>query len=156
VLADDALVQVVFHAQQLRSFGFGELLHWHARPFAHNRGDVVFGDFGLLVAVFLGALRLPRFLSGVEFFLKFARFVAQFGGFFVFVVIDLRLPWRYSLRPVRASVRALPWAEAHAQFNARTRFVNEVNRFVGQLAIGDVALRQFNASLSASSAILTP
>ncbi len=52
-LPDDALVQAVFHVQQLVLLGFHHLVDRDARPLGHNLGDVVYIDhFVQLVFVF--------------------------------------------------------------------------------------------------------
>ena len=45
VLADDALVQTRFHAQQLLDFAFHQAADGNARPLADDFGDVFFVDF---------------------------------------------------------------------------------------------------------------
>ena len=44
MLADDPLVQLVFHAEELGGLFLGELVHGDARPHREDLGDGLFGD----------------------------------------------------------------------------------------------------------------
>ena len=56
VLADDALVQALFHLEQLLDLAFHQPADGNARPLADDFGDVLFVDFFLQHA--LGLLQL--------------------------------------------------------------------------------------------------
>ena len=63
VLADDALVQNAFHAQQLFGLGLGEVAHGHTSGHGHHVGDVLDRDVlhglgGVLLPLLLGLFAL--------------------------------------------------------------------------------------------------
>jgi hypothetical protein len=71
-------VQFVFHSQEARGFGFGQLLTGtpvHSETIEAMSSSVTSGRFAVVVA-----FGLPRILRGGGFF-QFRRAVTQFGGF---------------------------------------------------------------------------
>ncbi len=46
LLADDPLVQLIFHAQQARGLGLGQLVHRDAGPVAQHLGDLLVVHLG--------------------------------------------------------------------------------------------------------------
>ena len=61
LLADDALVQLVLHADELLGFGLGELEDGDAGPHRDDVGDLFLADLGALAALTGGplVLKLP-------------------------------------------------------------------------------------------------
>ena len=74
VLADDALVQDLFHLQQAGGLLLGELDHRDAGPHGHHLGDVLFRDLGLALLLAGLPLGFDAFISSS--YLQFA--LAQF------------------------------------------------------------------------------
>ena len=73
ILPDDALVQALFHVQQLFRFGFHHLADRDARPLGNHLGDII--DIHHFIQLVFG---FPFVALGVEFF-----FQAQALGFLV-------------------------------------------------------------------------
>ena len=88
ILADDALVKLVFHREQLRGFRLGEFLHRDAGPRAYDVGDVVLGDLNGLVLFgpAIGPLGFEPLLFEAQLFFS----VANRGGFFELLRFDDR------------------------------------------------------------------
>ena len=138
ILANDALVQHTFHAQQLRGFRFRKVGHRHARGHGHHIGHFLFRNFlDFLAAVFRKFLYRLVTLVAQLFFL-----VAQLRG----LLVVLRGNGGGALFGHLAQLffqRAHFFGQHHvANAHARARLVNHVNGLVGQETILDVALGQ--------------
>ena len=144
VLADDLLVQGVLHVQEaLRLLG-GDARDRDAGPHRDDFGDVLFGD------VRLDALPVRPSTSPLHAFelvLQLDLAVAELGGALVLLGGDgLVLLLAQALEPLagllvaKAGVGAL---DAHAG----RRLVDEVDRLVGQEAVGDVARGELGGGL---------
>ena len=143
VLADDLLVQDVFHVQQaLRLFG-GDARDRNARPHRDDFADVLGGDLGGLFLL----LFLPAGLHALQLVLELDLAVAQLGGVLVLLVLDrlflLAAEAVQALRGFlqrRRRVRAL---DPHAGGG----LVDEVDRLVRQEAVRHVARGQLSGGL---------
>ena len=138
ILANDALVQHAFHAQQLRGFRFRKVGHRHARGHRYHIGHFFFRDFlDFLAAVFGKVLYCLVALGAQLFFL-----VAQLRG----LLVILRGNGSSALFGHLAQLffqLAHFFGQHHvADAHARARFVNHVNGLVGQETILNVALGQ--------------
>ena len=138
VLADEALVELVFHAQQLLGFGFGELEHRDAGPHADDLGDFVFADAG--PHAFVGGLPL---LFELELLVRqLALLVAQVGGLLELLSLDGGLFFGAHRGDLFFELAVAGRRRHGADAHAAGRFVDQVDRLVGQVAVGDVAARQ--------------
>ena len=138
VLADDALVQLVFHAQQAVGFLLGELEHRDARPVCEHLGDLVLADLrdllqvaGLPLLFLLGALLVQLALG-----------LAQAGGLLEVLGVNRRFLLGADLRDAVIDV-AQPLRRGHAlDAHAGAGLVQEVDCLIRQEAVVDVAVRQ--------------
>src|SRR6478735_9300868 len=136
VLADDALVQLLFHADEPLGLGLGQLEDRDARPHRDDVGDLLLADLGLL-----GLLGVAPLLLELTLLLRqLALLVAQRGGLLellafdrVFLVLADLLDLLLELAVARRSGHRL---DAHA----RRGLVDQVDRLVGQMPVLDVAV----------------
>ena len=143
LLADDPVVQGVLHVQQPLGLLLGDARDRDAGPHRDDLGDLLLAD-GRLVA---GDRGLPLGAQRVDLLLDGRLSLAQRRGFLVLLVVDrrvlllgdaLQLLLRLAQRRRRGGV---------AEADARGGLVDEVDRLVGQVAIGDVADRQVGGGL---------
>ena len=138
ILANDALVQHAFHAQQLRGFRFRKVGHRHARGHGHHVGHFFFRNFLDFPAAFLGKVLYCLVALGAQFFFL----VAQLRS----LLVILRGNGGGALFGHLAQLffqRAHFFGQHHvANAHARARFVNHVNGLVRQETILNVALGQ--------------
>src|SRR3954470_17902017 len=136
VLADHALVQLVLHAHELLRLGLGELEHGDAGPHRDDVGDLLLADRGTLAA-----------LAGLPGVLELALAVRE---------LALRVPQRCGLLELLRLERGLLLAPRRLDLllelpvhgrgghrldaHARRGLVDQVDRLVGQEAVGDVAV----------------
>ena len=133
ILADDAFVELVFHAEEAFAFFAAHAVDGYAGPHGDDFGDVVGGDDGLV-----GDLA-PAFAQFVEFGLELDFLVAEvdgvvkalgFEGLFFFLLeafeVDKGLAQADGV-----------WCFVHA--DAAAGLVDEVDGLVGHEAVGHVA-----------------
>ncbi len=140
VLADDGLLELLFHFEQALGFLLGDLHDRHAGPHGDHLGDVVGGDHravGALPAglqpaqllVQVGLLGLPGpHILGLAFFLGQGAVLAR--------LLQLGIQVLGRLGGVRL---------VHA--HARGGFVDQVDGLIGQEAVRDVAGREAGGGL---------
>ena len=137
VLADDPLVQLVFHAEELGGLLLGELVDGDARPQREDLGDRLLGDLVEEVDAFGAPLGLLGRRAGraapsrrSRSFAARSNCCAVDGGFL--------LPTRGRDLVFELAVvgRCLHATDAQA----RAGFVDEVDRLVGKVTVGDVAV----------------
>ncbi len=137
VLPDDALVQLVFHPHQLLRLGLGQLEDGDAGPHRDDVGDLLLADRGAVA----GLAGLPLLLELAFFFcVSWRSGVAQVRGLLELLRLDRGLlvaPRRLDLLlEVPVDGRGGHRLDAHA----RGGLVDQVDRLVGQEAVGDVAV----------------
>ena len=136
-LADDALVQLVFHAQELGGLLLGELVDGDAGPQREHLGDRLLGDLVEEVDALGAPLASPwrRAARGSSF----SRSRSVRGPLEL-----LRLDRRFLLLARGRDLvleLAVVGRRLHAtDAQARAGLVDEVDRLVGQVAVGDVAV----------------
>ncbi len=135
ILPDDALVQPLFHVQQALRLGLQHLVDRDAGPLGDHFGHVV-GVHDLVQLVFA----LPLLAGGVEFLLQAGALHLLFSGALV-VALQAGLfllghqALDFGLHRLEVGGQGV---QRHAQLGGG--LVNQVNRFVGQPPIGDVAV----------------
>ena len=136
LLADDALVQLFFDAQQLGDLFFLDGRHGHAGPARHHVFDVVLGHDagrGIVEVVFLAqlahVLALFALLVGIE--ARLLELVVRDG---VFHAVHDELDALLDIGQIGRQ-RGL------AQLHARAGFVDQVDGLVGQEAVRNIAVR---------------
>src|ERR1035441_2668274 len=139
VLADHALVQFVLHAHQLLGLGLGQLEDGDAGPHRDDVGDLLLADRGTLA----GLARFPCLLELAFLIRELALLVAQGSRLLELLGLDRRLllaagglDFGLQLAVGRRGGHRL---DAHP----RGGLVDQVDRLVGQEAVGDVAAGQF-------------
>ena len=139
LLADHALVEFLLHADQLLGLGLGQFEDRDAGPHRDDVGDLLLADDRALAVLALGPLVFELALAGGQLTLG----VAQVGGFFELLGLDRGLlvaPRRLDfLLEIAVDRRRAHRLDAHP----RARLVDQVDRLVGQEAVGDVAVGEF-------------
>ena len=143
VLADDALVELVLHAHQLLGLGLGQLEDGDAGPHRDDVGDLLLADLRALAAL----ARVPLVLELALLVRELALLVAQVGGLLELLGLDrglLLAPRRLDLLlEVAVDGRLRHRLDAHP----RGGLVDQVDRLVGQEAVGDVAVGELGGGL---------
>ena len=133
-MPDDLLVQLVFHAEELGGLLLGELVHRDAGPQREHFGDRLFGD----LVEEVDALGAPLGFLRRTLLEQFLLTVAQVRGPLELLGLDRGF---LVLAGGRDLVLELPVVGRclHAtDAQARARFVDEVDRLVGKVTVGDV------------------
>ena len=143
VLANDALVQLLFHVEQAGRFLLRQLQHGDAGPVRQDLSDLVLAHLGDFLQV-TGAPLL--FLLGA-LLAQLALVIAQAGGLFEVLGIDSRF-----LFPANLGNAVIDLAQAlrggHAlDAHAGTGLIEEVDGLVRQEAVIDVAVRQLRGGV---------
>ena len=138
LLADHPLVELVLHAQELGRLFLGELVHRDAGPDGKDLGDRLLVDLVEQV----DALFLHLLLFGLAALEQFLLFVAQATGLFEALCFDGFLLLLHDLGDLVLELFEVR-RRLHA-LDAQTRagFVDEVDRLVGQVTVGDVPIGQ--------------
>ena len=142
LLADDAAVQLVFHAQELVALVLVDRRERHARPLGHDLVDFRLADHDArrgrrhfdAIAHELHALAALQVVIAIE-----PRLVR----------LALRRPASTTTRTVRAFVARLRDRFGVAQLGARAGLVDEVDGLVRQEPVGDVSARLIHGRLDA-------
>src|SRR4051812_1048316 len=143
VLAHDALVELLLHAHQLLGLGLGELEDRDAGPHRDDVGDLLLADRRALAAL----AGLPGVLEVALLVRELALAIAKVRGLLELLVLDRGLlvaPRRLDLLlELPVDGRGGHRLDAHA----RGGLVDEVDRLVGQLPVGDVPVRELGGRL---------
>ena len=138
MLADDALVELVLHPDELLRLGLRELEHRDARPHGDDVGDLVLADLRLLLV----GLVAPVLLELLLLLRELALLVAELRRLLELLLLD-----RVLLVAANALDLLLELAVARRRghrrdADARARLVDEVDRLVREVAVLDVAVRE--------------
>src|SRR5581483_570051 len=138
VLADDPLVQLLLHADELGRLLFGELVDGDAGPEGEHLGDRLLVD----LVEQIDALDLELALLGLLALDQRSLLVAQLGRGLELLVLD-----RLFLLLANAAELVLDLLVVGRRRHApdaqpRAGLVDEVDGLVGEMAIGDVAVRE--------------
>ena len=142
LLADDALVQLFFDAQQLGDLFFLDGRHRHAGPARHHVFDVVLGDDagrGVVEIVLLAQLAHVLAL--------FALFVGVEARLLELVVRDGVLHAVHDELDALLNVGQIARQRGLAQLHARAGFVDQIDGLVRQEAVRNVAVRSVDRGL---------
>ena len=136
LLADHALVELLLHADQLLGLGLGQFEDRDPGPHRDDVGDLLLADIGPVALLALGPLVFELALAGRQLALG----VAQVGGLLELLRFDrglLLAPRRLDfLLEVAVDRRRAHRLDPHP----RRGLVDQVDRLVGQEAVGDVAV----------------
>jgi len=140
LLADDALVQRILHVEQAIRLLGADADHGDPRPHADDLGDLLLGHDRDVLGRFL----VPRGTQGVDLLLALRLLVAQAGGSLVVLGGDRLVLLAGDL--LEAALRLLDVGRRLrlAQPHARPGLVHQVDRLIGQRAVGHVADREVN------------
>src|ERR1700688_1945751 len=136
LLRDDALVQLFFNAQQLLGFFFFDRRYGHAGPARYHVLDVLPTDYaggGFIEVVF--------FAKGAQVLALLAFFVRVEARLLELVVRDGVLHTVDDELDALLDFGQLLGKRGLAQFHASAGFVDQVNRFVWQETVGNIAVR---------------
>jgi len=140
VLADDGLVQFVFHGQEALRLVGADAGQWHA---GHLVDDFA-NDFAIDDAVHFLGLVAPFLGDGVLAFLELVRLVAQVSGFLEILLGDGGFLLLVQLLDLAVDFLEIRWPRHGPQANACAGFVDDVDRLIGQATAWNVAIRQFD------------
>ena len=143
VLTDDALVQLVFHLEQLRGLGLGEAHDRDTGRHGQDLGDLLIPDLGDLV----GLAALPGLFLRLALLGQLRLLVAQRRGLLEVLIVDGRLLVAAHLGDLLVQLAQLRRRGHAADAQARAGLVDQVDRLVGEETIRDVAVRQLGGSL---------
>ena len=138
VLPDDALVELLLHAHQLLRLGLGELEDRDAGPHRDDVGDLLLADLRALA----GLARAPLLLELALLVGELALLVAQVRGLLELLRLDRGL--LVAPRGLDLLLEIAVHGRGRHRLDARARggLVDQVDRLVGQEAVGDVAVGQ--------------
>ena len=136
VLPNHARVQHILQVEQPFLLALRHFRHRNACPAGDNRRHVVLrhGQLHLRLAL------VPRFALLVDFGLQAAFLVAQAGGSFVVLMRNGFLLVRQHFLQRQLLLAHVRRRGVRLNAHARTRLVHQVNRLVGQIAVGNVAV----------------
>src|SRR5579864_3171614 len=137
LLADDALVQLLLHADEPLRLRLGELEDRDARPHRDDVGDLLLAHLGLLLEV-LGAA--PLLLELALLLRELALLVAQRGGLLEFLGLDRGLLLLADAVDLLLQLAVTRRRAHRADADARRGLVDEVDRLVGEMPVLDVAV----------------
>lgn len=142
LLPHDVRRENLLKMQQAFRLFRGDFLHRDARPKADGIGDVIGRDRDLPHLA-----RLPAVPGGSKLLLQDALLVAQGCCTFIILQLDRRVLLHADL--LQPLLCPLDGCGQHDSLHARLRrrLVHEVDRLVGQTAVGDVAVRQAHGRL---------
>src|SRR4051812_4429799 len=144
VLPDDALVELLLHAHELLRLGLGELEHRDAGPHRDDVGDLLLAD-GRTLGVTLAPL--PLLLELALAVRELALGVAEVRGLLELLRLDRGLLGAPRLLDLLLELPVHGRGGHRLDAHARGGLVDEVDRLVGQLAVGDVAVRELRGRL---------
>src|SRR4051794_20047315 len=144
VLADHALVELLLHAHQLLRLGLGQLEHRDAGPHRDDVGDLLLAD-GRPLGVALAPL--PLLLELALLVGQLALGVAEVRGLLELLGLDRGLLGAPRLLDLLLELPVHGRGGHRLDAHARGGLVDEVDCLVGQLAVGDVAVRELGGRL---------
>src|ERR1700674_331072 len=136
LLRDDALVQLFFNAQQLLGFFFFDRSNGNAGPARYHVLDVLPTDYaggGFIEVVF--------FAKGAQVLALFAFFIRVEARLLELVVRDGVLHTMDDELDPLLDFRQFFRQRGLAQFHASTCFVDQVDGFIREKAVGNIAIR---------------
>src|SRR4051794_22361028 len=144
VLADDALVELLLHAHELLRLGLGELEHRDAGPHGDDVGDLLLADGG---TIGVALAPLPLLLELALLVRQLALGVAEVRGLLELLRLDRGLLGAARLLDLLLELPVHGRGGHRLDAHARGGLVDEVDRLVGQLAVGDVPVRELRGRL---------
>ena len=136
VLADDALVELVLHADEPLRLGLGELEDGDARPHGDDVGDLVLADLRLLLV----GLVAPLLLELLLLLRELALLVAKLRGLLELLRLDRGFLVGADLVDLLLELAVARRRRHRRDADARAGLVDEVDRLVGEVAVLDVAV----------------
>src|SRR5262249_28817532 len=136
VLADDALVQLLLHADQLLRLGLGELAHRDARPHRDDVGDLVLADLRLLDLLLVAPLVLELALL----LRQLPLLVAQRRGLLELLALDRVLLVLADALDLLLELAVARRCRHRLDGHAGCGLVDQVDRLVRQVSVLDVAV----------------
>ena len=137
VLADDPLVELVLHAEQLLRLLLGELEDGDAGPGRQDLGDLLLVDLGEDVHL----AGLPLALAALALLLSSWRSSSRSDAAFSKSCASIADSFRRRTSAIFSSTSRTSGRRGHpADPHPRARLVDQVDRLVGQEPVGDVAV----------------
>ena len=152
VLADHPLVELLLHADQLLGLGLGQLEDGDAGPHRDDVGDLLLADLRGARRSSLGPLVLELALLVREL----ALLVAQVRGLLELLRLDRGLLGAPRLLDLLLEIAVDGRRDIDLMRMPRGGLVDQVDRLVGQEAVGDVAVGELGGGLQAVVGDLHP
>src|SRR5690606_6319824 len=143
LLADDFAAEFVRHAEEFVAFLLGDPLRRDTRHHRDDVGDVVFVNRVFLRAGFFFPLRFRKLQLFDEFFLP----VAQLCSFLVLLALHHTVLFLLHIFNRFFELHDLFRNVNIVDMNAGTGFVEYVDRFIRQVPVADVAVREADTRL---------
>ena len=142
VLADDYSGHFFLHGQEPVSFVLFHALEGNAGPFGDDLQDVLFVHLDALLL----AAGFPGVQNGVLFFLRVLFLVAHGGGALEVLLLNGFFLAALDLFNFPFNLLEFRRAGHRPDTGARTSFVHQIDGFVRQVPVSDVAVGQFDGS----------
>ena len=146
ILPDDALVQLVFHLEQLRGLGLGELEDRDTGRHSQNFGDIVLSHLSDRVARPIA----PAGFLLLALFGQLLLFIAKRGGLLEVLIVDRGLLIALHFGDLLVELTQLRRRGHAGNTQASTGLVHQVNGLIGKETIRDVAVGQLGGGLDRS------
>ena len=143
LLADEPRVEDLLHLEQALRLLLRDARHGDAGPHRHDLGDLLLVDLGSLT----GDARLPLGAQVIHVLPGGGLGLAQRGGLLVFLGVDRGVLLLGDLVQLLLRGAELRRRGGVAQSNAAGRLVDQVDRLVREMTVGDVADRQVRGCL---------
>src|SRR5919198_1523820 len=140
ILADHAAMQLLLDAQQFAGLAFLDLGERDAGHAGDHIGDVFLGHHRLGVIAHV----LPRFLLKIDVAAQVFLFVAEFDRPLKLLFFDELFLLPHDLGDLSLQVADTGGQRLLGQAHTRARFVHDIDRLIGEVAVGDVAVRQLH------------
>ena len=143
ILTDDALVQLVFHLEQLRGLGLGQLEDRNTGRHRQNLGDIVLADLGD---------RLARAITPAGFLLlalfgQLLLLVTKSSGLLEVLIVDRGLLIALHFGDLLVQLTQLRRRGHAGNTQASTGLVHQVNGLIRKEAVRDIAVGQLGGGL---------
>ena len=137
-LTDDALVQLILHAQQTRGLFLGELEHRNARPGSEDLRNLLLANLSDGV----GLARTPLLLALAALFTQLALLVAQTSCLLEVLLVDGGFLLAAHIGNLGVNLLQVSRGSHALDAHTSTSLINKVNSLIRQEAVVDVAIRE--------------
>ena len=146
ILTDDALVQLVFHLEQFRGLGLGQLEDRNTRRHRQNLGDIILANLGNCLA---RAITPAGFLL-LALFGQLLFLITKSSGLLEVLIVDRRLLIALHFGDLLVQLAQLRRRGHAGNTQASAGLVHQVNSLIRKESVRDVAVGQLGGGLDRS------